>query len=94
MIRTKSRARTACRVVYDAPGGPCLTGRAGQLVPVSSPLYDDARAALAQAWEARPPACTAARAEYETAVMRPARAAVRAAWLATAEQWGIDPDPL
>lgn len=93
MNRTTAH-KTARRVVYDAPNGPCIIEADGSYTPVASPRYTAATAALAEAWEHRPPAYSRERAIFEKDVMPAARAEVRAAWLATAEQWGIDPDPL
>ena len=95
MTRTAARkTTTARRVVYDAPNGPCIIEADGQLKTVSSPCYEAAKLALSEAWEHRPPACSWERAVFEKEVMPAARAEVRAAWLATAEQWGIEPDRL
>ena len=93
MTRTAARKSTARRVVYDAPNGPCVIEPNGQLKNVSSPRYDAAKLALSQAWEHRPPVCTWERALYEKTTLPAVRAEVRAAWLETADQWGIQPDP-
>lgn len=92
MTRTAARKTTARRVVYDAPNGPCIIEADGQMKSVSSPRYEAAKLALNEAWEHRPPAYSRERAIFEKDVMPEARAEVRAAWLETAEQWGIEPD--
>lgn len=83
--------QTITAVWIDKHGAEVLT-TAGQRVPVTTARYRAALAALAAAEAAAPCLLLPEHLIYNAAVLRPARAEVRAAWLEAAAAFGIDPD--